>query len=90
MEPLRWSIARWRSSWLIALGVVGLTLLTARLSVAAATQPVKEQKVAREAKGDTQALEKKLDKVLEAQDQILQRLTALQDELQVVKVRCTR
>ena len=89
-KTLQWSATAWRSSCLIAIAASGLTLLAARLSIAA-TEPAKDQKpVARESKLEMQALDRKLDKVLAAQDQILQRLNAMQDELQIVKVRCTR
>ena len=52
------------------------------------TAPVK--KTASPTKSETRAIEKKLDQILANQETILQKFDAIQSELQVVKIRCTR
>lgn len=72
-----------RRGLILLLGVLGL------VGVLAGTQPWTSAQEAEKTKADLAALDKKLKEVLATQQAILDKLTTVLEELQIVKVRCT-
>ena len=79
---------RWNFTWvrgLLDVGPVGLILAVQRLADAQGEQVTHSQKSESNA-----AIEKKLEQLLANQDTMLKKLDSIQNELQIVKIRCTR
>ena len=75
-----------RRLWVMA-AVVGVSALAAVQYGASAQGTAKPKDIK---SSDLVLIEKRLKELLETQQQILQRLDAMAQELQVIKVRCTR
>jgi len=79
-----------RRLWLVVCaGLIGTGLALPHLTSAQTTK-TREASKTKEAKLDTEALEKKVDEVLTNQKIILQKLDAMMEELRIIKVRSTR
>ena len=74
----------WRIGVMAIVGCLGLALLAQRVVNAESAGKSKEAKV------DAALVERRLKEILETQQHILQQLEAMAQELQVIKVRCTR
>ncbi len=68
--------------------LVGLLLLAGAMS--AGVHHRASAQTTRESKSESRPLDKTLAEILATQQSILQKLDAVMEELQVVKVRCTR
>ena len=82
MQPHRSALLSHR----VLLAIVGAGLLMGAGRLSAAVPP----KESKESISDAAAIERKLDKILETQEQIQKQLDTLTEEIRVVKVRCTR
>lgn len=80
MTPIR------RIAFTIALGGILWAMLVVQNRVSAQQKTTK----AGESKSDLQALQEKIDRLLATQQAIQEQLKTITEELQVVKVRCTK
>ena len=78
----QWGLRRIRMA--LVVGLVGVVFAAQHLANAQSDRVVRSQK------SEASAVEKKLDQLIANQDTLLKKLDAIEKELQIVKVRCTR